>query len=355
MEMAEILEKRGIDAVLVTDPYNFHYLSGFAGEGILVLCREGKYLVTDSRYTVAAKETSAKRGFTICEFGRKKPLMKWVRELTLEKGYKKVGIEDGHMTVRELSNYRRFFPDITFYTMGDELENLRMVKTTEEIQAMEYAELIGDLAFREILYKIRPGMSELELAAEIEYAMKKNGAEGFSFDTIVASGLNSAKPHHRPNGKKLEKGDFITMDYGCIFHGYCSDMTRTVVLGKANEKQKEVYNTVLKAQLTGLATIKPGLTGAQCDAAARKVIDDAGYGQYFGHALGHSVGLYIHESPALSPTDKRVLKPDMIETCEPGIYIEGFGGVRIEDMCLVTENGCRPLAISPKQLIEIPA
>ncbi len=353
MSVEEILEEKELDAILVTDEYNFHYLSGFAGEGLLIIDREDKYLVTDSRYTIAAREFAGPKGFTVCEYGAGKPLMRWIRSLTLDKGHSRIGFEDQHMVVSELSQYQKLFPSLEWKPLGKALELLRQVKKEEELEKLRIAESIGDKAFAAILPKIKVGMTELELAAELEYAMKKNGAEGFSFDTIVASGLNSAKPHHRPCSKKLEEGDFITMDFGCLYQGYCSDMTRTVVLGKASEEQKKVYQTVLDAQLTGLKTVKAGLLGSWVDEAARKVIAEAGYGAYFGHSLGHSVGLYIHESPNLSPSEKTVLKAGMIETVEPGIYIEGFGGVRIEDMVIVTENGCENLAHSPKELIEI--
>ena len=183
--------------------------------------------------------------------------------------------------------------------------------------------------------------------------MKEEGAEGFSFDTIAASGLNSAMPHAVPTDKKLEQGDFLTMDFGCLYHGYCSDMTRTVVIGKASEKQRKVYDTVLLAQKTAMDQMRPGMTGRQIDALARDVIREAGYGEYFGHSLGHSVGLEIHERPVFSKNEKTVIQPGMVITVEPGIYIENFGGVRIEDVVVITENGCESLAHSPKELIEI--
>ena len=183
--------------------------------------------------------------------------------------------------------------------------------------------------------------------------MRSHGAAGTSFDTIVASGLHSAMPHAVPSEKKLETGDFVTMDFGCKYHGYCSDMTRTVVIGKAGERQKEVYQVVLEAQEAALLGLRPGMTCKEGDALARKVIEKAGYGEYFGHSLGHSVGLEIHERPALSPKDEHILVPGMIETVEPGIYIPDFGGVRIEDMVVITEDGIRNLTHSPKELIEV--
>jgi Xaa-Pro aminopeptidase len=197
-------------------------------------------------------------------------------------------------------------------------------------------------------------MTELEAAAELEYFMKKEGAEDLGFNTIIASGLNSSMPHAIPSEKPFEEGDFITFDFGCKYKGYRSDMTRTVVLGKASEKQKEIYNIVLKAQLAALDAIKAGMKGCEVDKVARDIITEAGYGEYFGHGLGHSVGLEIHEEPRLSVTSETVLQANMIETIEPGIYIPGFGGVRIEDMILVTEEGHINYAHSPKELIEIP-
>lgn len=195
-------------------------------------------------------------------------------------------------------------------------------------------------------------MTEKQVAAWLEFYMKEEGAEGFSFDTIAASGLHSAMPHAVPTDKRLENGDFLTMDFGCLYQGYCSDMTRTVVMGRANAKQREVYETVLRAQETALQGIRPGMTGREIDSLAREVITKAGYGKCFGHSLGHSVGLEIHERPNFSPKEETVIWPGMVITVEPGIYIEGFGGVRIEDVVILTENGCENITHSPKNLIE---
>ena len=196
-------------------------------------------------------------------------------------------------------------------------------------------------------------MTEKEVAAELEYSMKKHGAEGLSFSTIVASGLHSSMPHAIPTDKPIEKGDFVTMDFGCVYEGYCSDMTRTVVVGKADEKQKEIYEIVRRAQQNCLDHLRAGISGQEADGYAREVISDAGYGEYFGHGTGHSVGLVIHEEPRISPLDRTILRENMIETVEPGIYIPGFGGVRIEDMVVITADGYRNYAHSPKELIEL--
>ena len=257
---------------------------------------------------------------------------------------------------------REYFPEkkeaagegfISWKPLGDLIERERRIKTPEELKLLRKAEAIGDKAFSDILNILKPGMTELEVAAELEYSMKKNGATGLSFDTIAASGINSSMPHAIPGTKKLENGDFLTMDFGCLYEGYCSDMTRTVVIGKASDEQKKIYNIVLKAQTEAVSGIRAGLKCIDVDRIARSIIEEAGYGRYFGHGLGHSVGLYIHESPALNTRDETVLVEGMIETIEPGIYIPGFGGVRIEDMGAVTKDGYDNFASSPKELIEI--
>ena len=229
---------------------------------------------------------------------------------------------------------------------------LRQVKTREEQEILRQAEAIGDRAYAKVLPHLRPGISEKQVAAWLEFYMKEEGAEGFSFDTIAASGEHSAMPHAVPTDKVLAEGDFLTMDFGCLYRGYCSDMTRTVVIGQASDKQREIYETVLRAQETALQGIRPGMTGKEIDALARDVIVDAGYGECFGHALGHSVGLEIHECPNFSTKEKTVIQPGMVITVEPGIYVEGIGGVRIEDVVIITEDGCENITHSPKQLLE---
>ena len=349
----EIMDKHSLDAILVTDEYNFHYLSGFGGEGILFITTSGKYLLTDSRYTIDAKAKSASKGFTVYEYNSADPEKDILTRIISSDHVNTIGFEDINIKYADYHKYTEMFPDAKFAPLGDDLETLRMIKSPEEIEYLAMAERIGDLALADVLPKIKVGMTELEVAAELEYAMKKHGAEGISFDTIVAAGPGSASPHHVPCDYQLCDGDFITMDFGCLYKGYCSDMTRTVVLGHASDKQKEVYNTVLKAQLAALEALGPGKKGQDVDKIARDIITEAGYGEYFGHGLGHSVGLFIHEEPRLSPTEERTLVAGNVETVEPGIYIEGFGGVRIEDMTIVTEDGHRNFASSPKELIEL--
>lgn len=349
-----LLQNLDVDAVLVSRPANIRYLSGFVGsESYLYLSRERQMILTDSRYTLQAEEEA--ESFEVDTIRRTRGYGAILKELFLAEGIKRIGFEEDSLLYGTVKGFqeRTGSKEKAWVMLGDAISSLRVIKTEEELEWLARAEQIGDEAFSYILNELKPGVTELQAAAKLDYYMKSHGAEGASFDTIVASGYHSAMPHAVPSDKPLEEGDFVTMDFGCKYHGYCSDMTRTVVIGKANEHQKEIYSVVLKAQLAALEGLKPGMTGAQGDAIARKVIEEAGYGAYFGHGLGHSVGLEIHESPALSQKDQTILKPGMIETVEPGIYVPGFGGVRIEDMVVITEDGVRNLTHSPKELIEL--
>jgi len=206
-------------------------------------------------------------------------------------------------------------------------------------------------AFQAVLPLIKIGVTELEIAAELEYQMRKRGGEGTSFETIVVSGHKSSMPHGKPSDKKIESGDFVTMDFGCMYQGYCSDMTRTVAVGKISDEQRKIYDTVKHAQEAGLSAIRAGVAGMDADKIARQVIADAGYGAYFGHSLGHGVGLLIHELPNLSPRSETILQPNMVVTCEPGIYIPNLGGVRIEDMVCVRQDGIENFTHLSKELL----
>lgn len=352
----KLLEEKGLDAAFIASPANIRYLSGFAGtDSYLYLSGKKQVILTDSRYTLQAEEEGKDCEVRTIKGERVYGVL--LKELLEEDKVKRLGFEDGVMTWQLVKKLQEAAGDKwgeeRWIPLGEELSLLRAVKDEEEIEKLARAEQIGDEAFSYILTQIKPGITELEIAAKLEYYMKSHGAQEKGFDTIAASGLHSAMPHAVPSEKVLEKGDFLTLDFGCKYQGYCSDMTRTIVIGKAGEKQKEIYKIVLEAQETALAGLRAGMTGAEGDALARKVIEEAGYGEYFGHGLGHSVGLEIHEKPALSPKDRTILRPGIIETVEPGIYIPGFGGVRIEDMTVITENGIRNLTGSPKELIEL--
>ena len=352
-KLREIMKEKGLQGILMTDPYSLRYYTGFSGgEGAALVTGPEAVLYIDSRYTEAARlETEqAESGFTAREFNHDNPLYEMLRHQL--KDVEKVGFEDRSLVCSTFTKYHAELA-VQLVPLEDALEIPRQLKTEQELAALRRAEEIGDIAFSHIINILKPGITELEAAAELEYVMKRNGASGLSFDTIVASGYHSAMPHAVPSEKKLEKGDFVTMDFGCIYRGYCSDMTRTVVLGKADEEQKKVYETVRETQRRAMEGLHPGMRCCDVDRIARDYIREAGYGAYFGHGLGHSVGLYIHESPALNTRDETILVPGMIETVEPGIYIPGFGGVRIEDMGVVTEQGYESFAHSPKELMEL--
>lgn len=349
-KLLSILEKKGIDAVIISDPYNLRYYSGFSGEeAYYYVSASRQMLVTDSRYTLwACSECGKDNVYTASDGG--KGILK---EYLAEDDVQCLGLEGGHLTHDKYDELAAHFNINAIVSVSDILAELRMIKTNEEIDKIAAAEAIGDNAFEHICNVLKSGMTELEVAMELEMYMRSHGADRLSFDVIVASGLNSASPHAVPGDRQLCNGDFLTMDFGCVYEGYCSDMTRTVVIGKASDRQRELYDTVLRAQLAAIDGIHAGIRGAQADSIARTIIEDAGYGDYFGHGLGHSLGLYIHEEPRLSMREQRVLEPGMVVTVEPGIYIPEFGGVRIEDVVVVEENGVRNLTASPKELIEI--
>lgn len=327
------------EAYYITSRANIFYYSGFTSEDAsLVITPDRQILVTDSRYTVQAKQQSPE--FEVVD---KPPL----------DGLKKIGFEENHLTYKEYKKLACAAAEAKLFEAEKEISVFRRKKDAEEIGKIAAAEALGDAAFSHILNIIRPGMTEREAAFEIEAYMLKNGASGTSFETIVASGLRSAMPHGTASDKVMEKGDFVTMDFGCVLDGYCSDMTRTIVLGNASERQKEIYNVVLTAQKEALKEIFAGKKCSDIDKKARDIIKNAGYGDYFGHALGHSVGIEIHENPCFSPKSDDVTEVGNVITVEPGIYIEGFGGVRIEDVVAISTKNTSNLTKSEKDLIII--
>lgn len=361
--MEKILLAKKLDGILVSSPSNMRSSTGFRGEGIVFISRNRPLVFTDSRYTIAAKQECPEAD--VIQY-KKNIYENWLTELVERLGREAVagmsiGFEDETMTVQTYQTIlalikKHELENMTLVPLHKQLDQLRQVKTEQELLDIEKAEQIGDRAFTRIVEKIRgrkEDLTEKQVAAYLEFYMKEMGAEGTSFDTIVASGIHSSMPHAIPTDKALEEGDFLTMDFGCRVNGYCSDMTRTVVIGRAGERQKEIYDVVLRAQTAAIQAVKPGIKGCEVDAVARDIIWEAGYGDCFGHSLGHSVGLMIHETPCFSPKDETVLEPGMVITVEPGIYVEGFGGVRIEDVVAVTEEGCRNLTHSPKELMEL--
>lgn len=347
----EILDNNEIDAVLISNGNNMRYISGFTGEtGYLYISRKRHAVITDFRYTYQA-EAEAK-GYEIITIDNK-GYEGAINDIIRTEAVGRLGFEAEDMLYSQYSSLKDKLEIKELVPIGNDITRLRRIKTPKELEYIRKAEEIGDKVFEEILGIIRPGMTELEISARIEYLLKMHGGERTSFPAIVASGINSSMPHAVPTSKKVETGDFLTMDFGCVYNGYCSDMTRTIVIGKATDKQKEIYRLVLDAQLAALDFIKAGYKGREIDKIARDIIYNAGYEGCFGHGLGHGVGLFIHEEPRLSPLEEEVILSGMVETVEPGIYVRGFGGVRIEDLVAVTDEGCINFTKSDKQLIEL--
>jgi Xaa-Pro aminopeptidase len=338
-----------VDGLLLTSRFSRHYGAEFdIAEGVAIVTKNGCRYFTDSRYIESAQ--NGIRGFEVMEMNRANPYTKLLNDAIAEFGVTALGYEEAYMTVAEFLDFEKSLK-AKLVPMHEKIAQFRRVKEEYELDRMRKAQEITDAAFAEILPRIREGITEKELAAELVYCLLKNGGEGLSFEPIVVSGPNTSLPHGVPGDRKLQKGDFITMDFGVIYQGYCSDMTRTVALGYATEEMETVYNTVLQAQLAGIAASRAGVTGKQIDGAARKVITDAGYGTYFGHGYGHSLGLEVHELPSCSPASDAVMEVNMVSSAEPGIYLPGKFGVRIEDVVVFTADGCEILTRSPKNLI----
>ncbi len=350
-KIRETLKEQGIDALVVLDELNQHYLSGFAfTDGLLLITMNKALLITDFRYYEMAQNEAYKDYEVIIPDNRTEVITKVLKD----EDCKTVGFEGSSVSFVTYQKYCENYPFCKFINIGSMIEDQRQIKDDEEISLMQKAQDITDHAFSEVVKHITLDMTEIEVAAELEYFMRKAGASGLAFETIAVSGDASALPHGTPRNVKLRPG-FLTMDFGAKYKGYCSDMTRTIVIGKADNKIKKLYNTVLEAQLAGLAAVKAGADCALCDKAARDIIDSHDeYRGAFGHSLGHGVGLFIHESPRLAKTvSGRLLRVGEIVTVEPGIYLFGKYGCRIEDMVAVREDGIYNFTHSTKDLIEI--
>ncbi len=332
------------DGAILHSPVSLLYVTGFTGgEGTAVITHEGLFLLVDSRYTLQAKTEAA--DFDILPHDTAlSDLLGFTETIAFEKDY---------LSVLAFSHLQEKLPGRKWSDISESLLMLRKSKDLGELAAIEKAVALADAAFAHTVTRICPGMREFEVAAIIEGYMRREAGALPSFTTICASGWRGALPHGAASDKKLEKGDFLTMDFGCLLDGYCSDITRTVCIGPANARQKEIYNIVLYAQTLAENAAKDGMEASTLDSIARNSIDGFGYGEYFGHALGHGVGLAIHEYPTLSPRSRHTVESGDVCTIEPGIYIPDFGGVRIEDMLYITENGHTVLTRSPKNLMEI--
>jgi len=337
---------KDIDALLITSDVNRIYLSGFdASDDMLFITRDEAYFLADSRYIEEVKNKVKHMTPLLV-----KNFYDTLRKLIEKHNVKRIGFEDRDLTVFRFERLKKELK-VEFVPIGDLILNLRKIKSEEEIKYIKKAQTIADKTFEHLLKYIRPGRTEREVMLELKFYSMKLGSEGDSFEPIVISGKNTSLPHGLPTDKVIEEGDFVTLDFGCVVNHYRSDMTRTIAVGFVTDEMKRIYNIVLDAQKNALDNIKAGMTGKECDSLARDIINKAGFGDCFGHGLGHSVGLEIHEAPRFSPNESEIMKENMIMTVEPGIYLEGNFGVRIEDMVVIEKEGICNLTASPKELI----
>jgi len=338
-----------VDGLLLTSRYSRHYGAEYdIAEGVAVVSAKGCRYFTDNRYTEAAE--NGIKGFEVLDVAKGGGYVKCINKCIEDFGITCLGFEENYLTVAEFMLYEKNV-NAKLVPFTKEINGFRSVKEEWELEIMRKAQAITDKAFAEVVGRIKAGMTELELQAELIYCLYKNGATGLAFDPIVVSGPNSSLPHGVACERVIQEGDFVTMDFGALYMGYCADMTRTVAVGYATEEMKKVYNTVLEAQLAGLAVSRAGVPGRDIDGAARKVIRDAGYGEYFGHGYGHSLGLEVHESPSPNSRNDQPMPVGAVASAEPGIYLPGKFGVRIEDTCVYLEDGIEILTKSPKNLI----
>lgn len=346
-KLRKMMKKNNLLSFLVTSSYNLRYLTNFTGStGLAIITLDKAFFITDFRYTEqAAIETE---GYEIIK--NVGPIFDEVASIIEEQRLENLAFEESHISFAEYSLLEELLT-CELVPIAGMIEELREVKEEKEIETIEKACEIADAGFKHILTVIKPGMTEIEVANQLDFYMRSLGASGVSFETIVASGFRSAMPHGVASEKIIEKGDMITLDFGCYYQGYVSDMTRTFAIGEPDKKLKEIHQIVLEAELKVLEEAKPGLTGIQLDAIARDYIASFGYGEAFGHSTGHGIGLEIHEGPNVSSRASKQFVAGNVITDEPGIYLPGIGGVRIEDDILITEKGNRLLTHSPKELI----
>lgn len=346
--MRNILEERGIDGFLVTHLPNVRYLTGFSGtNGLCLIGRETSYFLTDFRYHEQSHQEVKGLRITVA----KNSLFEQLEKRKLFRGMRRVGIEGNYLPYADYRKLKKTFPRLRFIPLADVIEGISAVKDEEEIGLIKKAAQISDKVFDEVVKSIKPGVRELEVSAEISYLHKTYGAERDAFETIVASGPRGALPHGIACAKKIRRGEFVTLDFGCVYRGYCCDITRSVSIGEPTRKLREVYRIVSEAQTRAIEAVKSGMIAKDLDAVARRYIARNGFGKFFGHSLGHGIGLQIHESPRISSQSSYRLRDGNVITIEPGIYLPGIGGVRIEDDVLVMNGKSVALNKAPKELI----
>jgi Xaa-Pro aminopeptidase len=348
-KIKEMLDQMNLDAFYITHIPNIRYITEFSGSSAFVLItRDKDYFLTDFRY----KEQSAEqvKGFDIRVNYKTMDEMKMIFS---SEDFKRVGFESTHMSIRGLENLNKDLPGVEYVPVAESIEKLTMIKTPAEIETIKKAIDITDKTFLKMLELIKPGMKEKDVSAEISYWHKKYGADKDSFDPIVASGWRGALPHGIASDKVIESGEMVTLDFGCIYNGFCSDLTRTISVGSPSDEMKKIYNTVYESQMKAISFAKEGVSSKELDSCARDYISEQGYGEKFGHGLGHGLGIEVHEMPSVSQRMDMKLEAGVVVTIEPGIYVENLGGVRIEDDILIQQNGCEVLNKAPKELIII--
>jgi len=343
-------ENKKIEGFLVTNLKNINYLTGFDGEGFALITNDRNYLLTDSRYTEQAQKESPDFNILTDEPNKKNARILALKKILAKNKIKKIAFESNNLSFADFKKYSDSLDSIKFLPTENIIEQIRIIKDKEEIIKMKKAAQITTESLKEVFEIIKPGVRELDIASELAYTMRKKGAQKESFDTIVVSGERSSLIHGKPSEKKIVEGELILIDMGANYQNYNSDITRTIIMGKENQKQKEMFSIVLEAQKAALEFLKPGVKCKEVESVARDIIVKKGYGKYFSHGLGHGVGLDIHEFPWVSFKDDTVLLPGMVVTIEPGIYIPEFGGVRIEDSVLITEKDYEILTWFPKML-----
>ena len=348
LQIQKKLIEHDLDAILLTDEKNQRYAAGFPfTDGYVLVSREAAWLITDSRYIEAAENAAASVA-KILLYDNRNPKVRLLKSVLAEAGISVLAAEDRKLCHADYQALERLL-GLTLQPAGDLMSELRASKDEDELHSMIAAQRISEKALEDTLQIIRPGMTEKEVAAELVYCMLKYGSEGNSFDPIVVTGKNTSLPHGVPGDAVLQPGDFVTMDFGSLKDGYCSDMTRTVAVCSATDEMKNVYDTVLRAQLAGIAAARSGILGKEIDQASRKVINDAGFGEYFGHGFGHCLGLDIHEPPFANPRGDVLMPENSVSSAEPGIYLPGRFGVRIEDVMILRPQGSEVITLAPKK------
>ena len=346
-KLRSILHAEKLDALLVSDPLHIRYLTGFSGDtGWTLVGPEQTFLITDFRYEEQARIEAPNSDLLIAKNG----FVEKMAELAPKDTGHRIGFEEVHLPYQAYKKLGEHLSHAQWIAQDDLVERLSIIKDAREIAHIREAVRIGDRVFEQVVPLLKPGVTERDIAAEIDYAIRKQSVEGPSFEAIVASGPRASMPHATVSDRAFQSGDLVILDFGAVFRGYASDMTRTLVIGAPTVQQRAVYQIVLRAQESAIAAAKAGLPCAELDRIARTIIKDACYGPQFGHSLGHGVGLGVHEQPRISSKSDQLLKPGMVITIEPGIYIPGWGGIRIEDLVVIQPDGCENLTTAPKQL-----